>query len=110
MGELNVQTDQNFGHASDEQPNDDGLLNNGALRIALLFGSAAVAFALILTPIIDRGAGNVVGQRGMSAELDRIATGSTGRAGEYTIRRSVLQTSPTAVCIISKDGRQAGEC
>ena len=103
-------SDQNFERNGNDETTTSNLADSGAIRIALLFGSAAVAFALILTPFIDRGAGSVVAQRGMSAELDRIATGSTSRSGEYTIRRSVLQTSPTAVCIISKDGRQSGEC
>jgi hypothetical protein len=86
------------------------LSNSGALRLALLFGSAAVAFALILTPFIDRGAGSVVAGRGVAMELDQMATGSVSRSGQYTVRRSVLQTSPESVCIIRSNGGQSGEC
>ena len=86
------------------------LFESGAVRVALLFGSIAVAFALILGPIVDRGAGNLVAERSMSAELDRTATGSISRTNEYTVRRSVLQSSPTSVCIIKKDGQESGEC
>lgn len=86
------------------------MADSGALRVALLFGSAAVAIALILGPIVDKGAGSVVANRGISAELDRTATGSVSRNGEYTIRRSVLQSSPASVCIIKSGGLQTGEC
>ncbi len=85
-------------------------IESGALRVALLFGSVAVAFALILTPIIDRGAGSVMAKRAVSTELDRIATGSVSDNKVYTIRRSVLQSSPSAVCVISQDGVQRGSC
>ena len=102
--------DQNTAWNEDREFSEAVRSDSGAMRIALLFGSAAVAFALILTPLIDRGAGTVVAARGISAELDKTATGSIRRSGEYTIRRSVLQSSPVSVCIISADGRQSGEC
>jgi hypothetical protein len=86
------------------------IADNGALRVALLFGSAAVAFALILTPFIDRGAGSVVAGRGMAVELDQTATGSIAKSGRYTVRRSVLQSSNRAVCIIRANGGQSGQC
>ena len=85
-------------------------LDSSAMRVALLFGSAAVAVALILTPIIDRGAGSVMANRAVSAELDKIATGSVNDARVYTIRRSVLQSSPADICVISQDGRERGAC
>jgi hypothetical protein len=77
----------------------------GALRIALLFGSAAVALALIAVPLLegrvsDRPAGGV----------DLMSTGSIGTGETYTIRRSVLQSSPDAVCVIRSDGTRSGDC
>jgi hypothetical protein len=86
------------------------IADNGALRVALLFGSAAVAFALILTPFVDRGAGSVVAARGMAVELDQTATGSISKQGQYTVRRSVLQSSNSAVCVIRENGGRSGEC
>jgi hypothetical protein len=76
------------------------------LRMTLLFGSAAVALALILVPLADRSADPLmVGVGG----LDYMATGSTGERGSYTIRRSVLQKTG-APCIIRADGRRSGGC
>jgi hypothetical protein len=84
----------------------------GILRITLLFGSAAVALALIIAPIADSQT------RSYAAEdrapfLDDISTGSVGRTNirnVYTIHKSVLQSSPDAVCVIHADGRRQGEC
>mgnify|MGYP001343454769 FL=1 len=81
----------------------------GLLRLTLLFGSAAVALAMIATPYLDQH----VRQRnldGYPAGLDMTVTGSIGSSGAYTLRRSVLQRSPEAVCIIRSDGRLSGDC
>jgi hypothetical protein len=86
------------------------ILSSGAVRVALLFGSAAVAFTLILAPIIDRGAGNYVAKRGVSQGLDGTATGSILKKRGYTVRRSILQGGPSSVCIISDNGAQSGKC
>lgn len=75
----------------------------GALNIALLFGTAAIALSLIVTPMLaenrdDRNLAHV------QEEFDRITTGSITPSGtnskHYTIRRSVLQETPGSVCII----------
>jgi hypothetical protein len=87
-----------------------GFANSGALRVALLFGSAAVAFTLILTPFIDRSAGNVIASRGLAQQLDQTTTGSISTSASYTVRRSVLQSSPGAVCVIRESGSRSGEC
>ena len=76
------------------------------LRIALLFGSAAVALALILAPMADRYSKTQI-VRGSG--LDFMSTGSVGQGNSYTIRRSVLQ-APGAVCIIDAAGRKSGDC
>jgi len=81
----------------------------GALRIALLFGSAAIALALILVPILDRGGGLVTAQAGGHG-IDLTETGSIGNIRRYTIQSSVLQASPGAVCIINQDGSREGDC
>jgi hypothetical protein len=81
----------------------------GALRVALLFGSAAVALALILVPIIQGVGGSGVYQAGLGS-LDSISTGSIGSTRRYTIHRSVLQKNPSAICIIHEDSSKTGDC
>jgi hypothetical protein len=86
----------------------------GILRITLLFGSAAVALALVIAPLADRGSQAVV-DYSTSRSIDEIQTGSIKKAdpvttSTYTIRRSVLQPSPSAVCIIASDGTRSGDC
>ncbi len=81
----------------------------GALRVALLFGSAAVALALILVPIIQGVSGSGIYQAGIGS-LDTISTGSVGYTTRYTIHRSVLQKNPSAICIIHDDGTKTGDC
>jgi hypothetical protein len=83
-----------------------GAAGTSMLRIALLFGSVAVALAMILAPMADRySRTQIVGTDG----LDFIATSSVGQRGAYTIRRSVLQ-APGSVCIIDAAGRRSGDC
>jgi hypothetical protein len=86
----------------------------GMLRVALLFGSVAIALALILTPMLDGSDDSYVAQSGYSDGLDFTSTGSVNRPsryrGEYTIRRSVLQTSPDSVCVIRDNGTKSGDC
>lgn len=81
----------------------------GVLRITLLFGSAAIALALLATPLLDRGSRQQFARDTYPAGLDMTSTGSIGRT-VYTVRRSVLQASPDAVCIISSSGRRSGDC
>ena len=83
-----------------------GAAGVGVLRVALLFGSAAVALALILAPMADRySKSQVVGIDG----LDYLATGSTGKTRTYTIRKSVLQETGS-VCVIRATGERVGDC
>lgn len=80
----------------------------GAVRVALLFGSVAIALALILTPLVERRTRDTAV---FKPRIDRTATGSIGnRSGAYTVRRSVLQESPQAFCIIRADGTKRGSC
>jgi hypothetical protein len=78
----------------------------GALRVALLFGSAAIAFALLAVPLLDSRTRTRVAQ----SDLDMTTTGSIGGTTNYTIRRSVLQASPNAVCIIRENDARRGNC
>ncbi|MCF3642202.1 hypothetical protein LXM94_19725 [Rhizobium sp. TRM95111] len=78
----------------------------GVLNLALLFGTAVIALALVLTPLLS-----AKGDKRMIAytpdNLDMISTGSvpqTGKTRRYTVRRSVLQEMPGAVCIIEGNG------
>lgn len=83
----------------------------GALRVALLFGSAAVALALIATPVIDRSFRPQLAGSAFVDGLDLTSTGSVAAGGtRYTIRRSVLQASPNAICVIREDGQRDGDC
>jgi hypothetical protein len=79
----------------------------GAVRIALLFGFVAVAFAMMIVPVANKRS------REWSARMDgidRIETGAVERRETYTIRRSVLQASPTSECTIRSNGERSGEC
>ncbi|ESX68135.1 MULTISPECIES: hypothetical protein [unclassified Mesorhizobium] len=78
----------------------------GILRIALLFGSAAVALALIATPYLDSRTRSQFARDG----LDTMSTGSIGQRDSYTLRKSVLQPLPSSVCVIRADGRSSGDC
>lgn len=86
----------------------------GAVRFALLFGSAAAALALILTPLLDRQ--GTTRMAAGSPGIDWTTTGSVApraagpRGDSYVLRRSVLQTMPGAVCIIRADGTMTGDC
>lgn len=87
-----------------------GSAGMGALRVALLFGSVGIALALILTPLMERRMDRAA-YRG--AGVDSFTTGSISdaqRRHAYIKRRSVLQSSPQALCIISADGSRSGEC
>lgn len=83
-----------------------GLGASGALRVVLLFGSAAVALALVLAPVADNlTRSQVAGRDG----IDFLSTGSIGKRSGYVIRRSVMQ-APGEVCIIRDNGLRSGAC
>jgi hypothetical protein len=82
----------------------------GILRITLLFGSAAVALALIIAPIAESQTRSYADDDSRPFGVDDMATGSIKRPiNVYTIHKSVLQSSPDAVCVI-RDGRRSGDC
>ncbi len=82
----------------------------GALRVALLFGSAAVAFALLVTPILQRYSASGGTAWNKSPGVDYTQTGSVGYKGSYTVRRSVLQGTPGSICVIRDNGTRSGDC
>lgn len=81
----------------------------GILRITLLFGSAAVALALIATSFLDSQTRSLSARDDL-AGLDMTATGSVNHRETYTLRRSVLQPQPSSICIIRSNGRSSGDC
>lgn len=83
-------------------------IRTGLLRATLLFGSIALALALIITPAAKRGADYVVSTA--APQIDGMATGSIGGANRYTVRRSVLQRSGSRPCVIFSDGGSTGAC
>ncbi len=84
-----------------------GRFGSGAVRLALLFGSVAIALALIAVPLLERKSGSLTAR---SRNIDYVNTGSIARGSTYTVRRSVLQRDPGAVCIIRGDGTLSGDC
>ena len=82
----------------------------GILRITLLFGSAAVALALIATPLLDGQTRSQSMRDGFGGGLDMASTGSVSHRGTYTLRRSVLQPLPSSICVIRNDGSRHGDC
>lgn len=82
----------------------------GAIRVALLFGSAAIALALIIAPIAERQTRSNTAGSGLSNGLDTISTGSIAKTRNYTIRQSVLQATPNSICVIQENGTRIGDC
>ncbi|TIU59831.1 MAG: hypothetical protein E5W25_32140, partial [Mesorhizobium sp.] len=80
----------------------------------LLFGSAAVALALIAMPLLDSRTRLQSGRADFAGGLDTMSTGSIGNTGPigrtYTLRRSVLQPLPSSVCVIRDNGKRSGDC
>lgn len=82
----------------------------GALRVALLFGSAAIALALILAPVLDNQVNDYLARDDAAQGVDMMSTGTIGGKSTYTIRKSVLQSSPNSVCILRSNGTSSGDC
>jgi hypothetical protein len=82
----------------------------GLLRPVLLFGSAAIALALMLVPVLEDASSDMADAAPLG--LDLTSTGSINSAGggSYVVRRSVLQSSPDAVCVIRANGARVGDC
>lgn len=101
--------DQDWSTVAAQRGVDNSTGGLGSLRIALLFGAGAIAFALLAAPLAERSTRTLLAGEG---GLDTMSTGSIGQAGgsSYTIRRSVLQSDPNSVCIIRANGVRNGDC
>ncbi len=86
-----------------------GDTRTGALNLALLFGTAVIALALVLTPLLSAKSDKRI-MANVPDEFDMISTGSIPKEGgkRYTVRRSVLQEMPGAVCIVDGTGTAGG--
>jgi hypothetical protein len=87
---------------------DPFVANAGSLRVALLFGAAAVVVALLVAPLAEDRSNRHLARN--ADNVDRMATGSVRNGGNYTVRKSVLQAKPNSVCIIHRNGTRAGDC
>jgi len=87
----------------------------GALNVALLFGTAAIALSLIVTPMLAKRS-DQDRLANIQQDFDMISTGSIKRSPDnaieknkhYTIRRSVLQDTPGSVCIVQGYSSETG--
>jgi hypothetical protein len=105
-GEVRMSPEEQWEAVRGERSWRIGSAGMGALRISLLFGSAAAAFALLATPMLDQRTRLDPAR----ANLDMMSTGSISQGHTYTVRRSVLQSSPSVVCIIRDNGARSGDC
>lgn len=97
------------GREREEGETGTRLMMSRPVRTALLFGAVAAVLAVTLAPMAERRANALIASGG--AGLDRMSTGSIAPlTNSYTIRRSVLQSSPNAVCIIRSNGGRSGDC
>lgn len=92
-----------------------------AVRVTLLFGSAAVGLALLLTPVVEEQVGRMV-YAPYAGKIDPMTTGAIMRGAanqdfdnqrsgsSYVVRRSVLQPTPSSVCIAHNNGSRIGNC
>lgn len=80
------------------------------LRVALLFGSAVIALALILAPVLDNQVDGYLARTDAANGVDMMSTGTIGGKASYTIRKSVLQSTPNSVCILRSNGTRSGDC
>jgi len=83
----------------------------GALKAALVFAVVVIAAAVIAAPLLARQGDRVMASR-TPLGYDDIVTGSVPATGQrtYTIRRSITQPMPDALCIIDENGARHGSC
>jgi hypothetical protein len=82
-------------------------VQTGMVRMSLLFGSVAIAFALLLVPFITKESARFARS---SADLDYISTGSISPDNVYVEHKSVLQKNDSSVCILRSNGAKIGDC
>lgn len=75
----------------------------GVLNVTLLFGTAAIALSLILTPMLANKTQTTTRLAPVPDNIDNILTGSIKRteAGKtYTIRKSILNGDTDSSCLV----------
>lgn len=105
MGDFEVDEEWEKGRRASESIAE---IRTGLFRATLLFGSIALALALIIAPAAKRGADYVATAH--RPQLDTMTTGSISTSNRYTVRRSVLQRSDALPCVIFSDGGSTGAC
>lgn len=105
-----MNSDDEWDQIRENRDSGAGETGFGILRLTLLFGSVAVAFALFLAPLMSRNDGFSFGGRLSGQNIDQMATGSISNGNAYIVRKSVLQNSPNSICVIRADGRKSGDC
>lgn len=83
----------------------------GALKAALVFAGVVIAAAVVAAPLLARHEDRMMASEALVG-YDNITTGSIPASGErtYTIRRSITQPMPDALCIIDANGARRGAC
>ena len=80
----------------------------GPVRVALLFGTMAIAMSLFLPPMVNSGGSRYLAYNG----LDSMTTGAVpvgANSRQYVVRRSILQ-EPGTFCVMDGTGRTQGNC
>lgn len=95
-----------------QKPSGFETAKSSALRISLLFGGLVIALGLVVVPLLDQGSQSGLFAGNPNRNIDPITTATIGgqRTETYVIRRSVLQPTPNAKCILKQDGTATGEC
>jgi Flp pilus assembly pilin Flp len=65
-----------------------------SVQVALMFGAAGIAMALLAAPLVQ----GVAERHAATTGVDTMATGSIQPAKRYTIRRSVLHGGEETLC------------
>ncbi len=110
LGNWAMESDQEWEAAESRKYDLTVSAGMSVLRITLLFGSAAIALALLVTPIVSRISQPESNLWSGAQGIDYTQTGSIGYQGSYTIRRSVLQGSAGSICVIRDNGTRSGDC
>jgi len=92
------------------KPDTTSSFASGTMRLSLIFGGFFIVVALLLVPLLSadsqRRLANV-----NNPGIDPMTTATVRKPAEtYTVRRSVLQSSPADVCIIRENGTFQGKC
>ena len=80
------------------------------LRVVLLFGSVAVALALILAPVLDNGVNGFLARNDDRQGVDMMRTGTIGTRAHLHDPQERPAVSPNSVCIMRSNGTSSGDC